>query len=371
MTAPTAPYGATAGRFYGHSIEHVARLYALDLAGDELGELPLTSASITFDEGWTPYCQVQAVTPVPELTATLDELDPRTGTRLRIDAGYAYPGGSVDVHPLANVDLRRRIVNRPANDVNLTAQGDEVLALDNRSLGAPLALISTLTLVEAITQLITVATDSRPFDFEITTADAQLLGATINVLPTHNLMQLITQLANRGNLWVYVDELRVWHIADRAELGAVTTLNATTGYADSTITSADSETSSDDEWGNAVLVTFDDGTTVWAEVTSGPYATDVAPRRVVEVDGGPPPAAAIARSVFASSVLTRVSSRGRSITFESPSAYWLRPGQTITVELPTGGQQRVIVARVTFTTQDGRMTVTTRQPDDYTITTGE
>ena len=58
--------------------------------------------------------------------------------------------------------------------------------------------------------------------------------------------------------------------------------------------------------------------------------------------------------------------RSRSLTIQAPSAWWLRPGHTITVHLPDSDPERHLVAAVEHTT-GGVMTVTTRTPDPSPI----
>ncbi|ARU53514.1 hypothetical protein CBR64_20880 [Cellulosimicrobium cellulans] len=77
-------------------------------------------------------------------------------------------------------------------------------------------------------------------------------------------------------------------------------------------------------------------------------------------------------SAVAAARVRRTISRGRQMSVEAAAAaYWLRPGHTITVQLPTGPQERHLVSSVTFDLPSGTMHVRTRVPVDVTITTGE
>jgi hypothetical protein len=356
-----APYSDQAATAYTQSIEHVGELVAVvDL--DVEVELDVASCVITMDETWSPLVQLSAVLNAPNGPAALAELDPRVGVRLVARAGYRYPGGSVDVHTLADVELRTRIVTRPANDVQLRGDGDEVVLQDNTPLVAAPTLTAPTLLVVAIADLIDQAHDGLVIPTIVTTSTySEPLGADVPVPAGTDLASLVQQLADRANLWVYCDELRVWHIADRPTLGS-SVLNGTTGQPDSTLTRVEQNLTAELPFANAVLLTFDDDTTAYAQLDSGPFAVGIAPRRVQRLAGGPPPASADGKLAQAVAVLTRASSRGEGWTFEAPAAYWLRPGQSVTVQLGSGEQLRQLVARVSYSLHDGRMTVTTRTP---------
>jgi hypothetical protein len=365
----TAPYSAQAAAAYGQSIEHAMRAQLTSASGVVLvDELDVTSCTVTLDEGWSPLAQVQLVIAAPKSADYLDQLDGRKGVRLLVDAGYVYPGGSTELHRLADVRLRERVVTRPVDDGQLVGVGDELRLQEDTYLTAQGSIAATTTVPTAITQLVTSLVPGATV--VVDTLYAEPIGYELTRPAGVDVWRLVEQLANAANLWVYVDELRRWRIADRATLVAKSSLIATTGYADSTLTRTEAGLSASDDWANAVLVTFDDGTTAYAQVVSGPLAVSEVPRKVLRVDGGKVPAGG-PRQAIADSLCERAVSRGNSLTIEAPAAYWIRPGQTISVQLPTGPPRRELVARVAYALHNGRMTITTRQPDGSTITTGE
>jgi hypothetical protein len=103
-------------------------------------------------------------------------------------------------------------------------------------------------------------------------------------------------------------------------------------------------------------------------VSGGPYRiTGPSGRRILEVERTGATTQAEANAV-ARSILNRALARGDSLTVQAVAAYWLRPGHTVDVQLPTG-VVRHLVARVSFDLLAGMMTVETRQPlalDDAT-----
>jgi hypothetical protein len=130
-------------------------------------------------------------------------------------------------------------------------------------------------------------------------------------------------------------------------------------------------------FGNTVLVKYswydgDQRTAFgYAEVTSGPLAVSAVGRKVIEREYERKGTAAQAKA-SAAALVRRAITRGRSMSLEFEHApFWLRPGQTITVQLPTGPQERHLVSRVDFDIPSGRGHVRTRQPENVSIETGE
>ena len=67
------------------------------------------------------------------------------------------------------------------------------------------------------------------------------------------------------------------------------------------------------------------------------------------------------------SLLKRRASRGRQTSVRAVAVPWLRPGHTLLLQLPSGVSENVLVSSVTFD-ESGAMDVTTRTPDQSTIT---
>lgn len=364
----TAPWDEQAPDALREPLTHLATLAVVTPDGTELPLDPHRSGgTVTFDEAWSPHVEARVTVVVPTDQGTLDALDPRAGARLVVRAGYRYPSGREDVHELADLCLRSRPVRRPASTADLTAHSDEVRLQDTTPLGDTRTLAGTMAVRAALGDLITWALPGTTVALEATSTET--LGDPLTVTTGADLWGTLADLADRINAWVYVDGQRTWRVVDRPALAGVSAYQLEVGPA-GTLTDTTSDLSMG-EWGNAVLVEYPDGTSVWAKATTGDLAVGTAPTKVVKVtrsaDGGSP----AARKAVAQAVLRRALSRGRGFTLTAPAAYWLRPGHTITAALPTGPQERHLVARVAFDLATGAMTVTTRVPDDgATILTG-
>jgi hypothetical protein len=70
----------------------------------------------------------------------------------------------------------------------------------------------------------------------------------------------------------------------------------------------------------------------------------------------------------ARNLLKRQISRGRAMSLMTPSPYWLRPGDTVTAQLPTGPQERHLVASTAFRFPSGECSIRTRLPANVEIT---
>lgn len=333
-------------------------------------QVDVESASLTFDESQSPHVTFEATCRTPETQSVLDALDPRTFPRVRVSLGYRYPGGQLDLPELVNLSLSSRTVTRPDNQMRVYAESDEVIVGETGrttdwNFGAtfnPAAVVRDL--LQAGSPGSTVLLEaSRPS----VTEDEALI-----VRGGDDLMAAAAEIADRGaDLWVYDDGTRTFHIAERPRLGSVAA--ALQVGANGTIIRSET-TMARDQWANAVLVrhtwTTSSGTeairTGYAQTTSGPYAVATVGRKMLVIDRRRPASAASAKAA-AASVLKRVLSRGRSFDLDAHAAYWLRPGHTVTVQLPAGEQERHLVSRVRFDIPTGRMSVATRLPQDAVI----
>jgi len=354
----TAPWDERAIAAMRESLFHTAEATSGALV------LDVESGQVTFDEGWSPYIQGSLTCRVPD-AATLNTLDPRTGTDVDISAGYVYPGGIRDVHTLAQGGLRVRQVARPGNTMTLDIHGDELRLQDTAPLGDSRSFTGGNLNLYVIANLIVWMLPSAVVS--VTATSTMALTEPLAVGTGANVWSIITDLADGANARVFVDEFGVWQIQDRPTIAGVSAHVLEVGVV-GTIESSDS-TLSTDEWANAVVLTYSNDVSVWAKVTTGPFAVGTVPTKVLKITRDTLPA--VYSQAAARAILQRAVSRGRGYSLRAISAYWLRPGMTVTVQLATGSQERHLVSRVSFDLSDGTMTVRTRVPDDVTITTGE
>jgi hypothetical protein len=371
--ALTDPYLPDVDDRIRQSVEYVYSATAYPVTGDPI-PLDVEDLSITFDESWSPHIQAAITAKVPEDQATLDRLDPRKNCRVKVSLGYVYDGRVSDVHVVADLHLRTREVLRPANQLRLTASSDEARAQDAKRRSA-----DALPPKIGINEIVAYAAGKAvyPDTAEIVSDFAPGYGVNsftelaLDVGETFD--SLITDAAGRAGVWVYSDGSRRWHITTRAAVAGVSAHKLFTGP-DGTIFDSDTALQREDffnsvtliyKWTDAAKVDF----TIYGEAYvpgSGAYGvTATGWNTYVEERQGPITQAQA--NAAAQTVLKYKVTRGRGIRITSAAAFWLRPGMTVTIQLPLGEQERQIIRAVTFNPSSGSMTITTRQPESVSI----
>lgn len=321
--------------------------------------LDVEDLSIGWDETRAPRCT--ATVTIPATEAVLVDLNPLAGVRLQVDAGYIAADGTRDVHTVADLGLRSRTVNRPDGRVTLTASSDEALAID----GAPTYQWTASgfgSTAAAITHLLDVALGPHV----PTVLTSGTLGPPVaQVGPTDDLFDTVKDLADRIGADVYDDGTRTWRLQPRPVVAGTPDAVLTVGPA-GTITDAASVLARDD-WYDHVLLVYkwraDDTDHVllgqaYSTLTGG--AKRYTETRTVATTQADATAAAVA-------LVRRLVSRSRQLRVTAIAAWWLRPGMTVDVQLPTGDLERHLVSAVDFDATRALMTVTTRLPPNVTI----
>lgn len=381
MTTLTAPYLARAEDELGQSLQHVHIVEAVTALGTVT--LECKSLDLTYDEGWAPYAQASIEVKAPDDQALLDALDPRRGVRILISAGYVYGDRVRDVHLVADLGLRTRTVARPGDTMTLNAASDEALLQDagnvgNEALGREHPTLWDVT--EAVRAMVPLALGA-PTWIESSIAPAQVLTQP---LWWSSWWSMITAWVDEVEAWFYHDGLGGWVLRPRPTRASQARHALRTG-AGGTITESQADLSREgDDWANAVstLYRWSDAAGIAYSMIGNAWISD-GPLAAYKPDGTPrpglrrlvyefsTPANQAAANAAARALLTRRASGGRRVSATAIAAYWLRPGDTVTVQLPTGSQERHLVSRVKFFMPSGSMTITTRLPDDSTITSGE
>jgi hypothetical protein len=302
---------------------------------------------------------------VPDDVAQLGRIDPRIGTRVVISAGYSRPDGTADVHQLGDLGLRRRPVARPDNRMTLTCYSDEALVADaGASVTGTLVEVNTLN---GIATLIRQVLPAAAIDYTaLTNAGPAVNQSTVDI----DRMDVISDLADQIAAQVYDDGSRQWVVRDVPQLGAVIALEVAHG-AGGTLVESDADLSRDDGYANWVVLRYiwTDGSNVRQRIigsrriTSGPYAANAGNIRILLIDRDTPTTQAKADAA-AAALVARTVTRGRALTIRTPSAYWLRPGDTLRAQLVTGDPETCLAARVEFDLASGLMAVSTRLPDN-------
>lgn len=376
MSALSAPFDESWSGLLGGALTITSRVTATGV-----GELEVVSGTVTYDEDRTPHVEASIQCRVPDEQDALDALDPRAGCRLVVTVGYRVPGNSEE-HVLCNLILTSRDVERPGSVMNLTAVSDEQYVLDTQPINASRtftdssdggAAIRTLLLWDAA------AWGPTPPSVDVRASGGFVpSGDNLVIDREDNLWNSIQDIADRIGAWVYHDGLGpdgAFHVVPQPVKAGPATAMLRVGPG-GTITDSQAQLGRE-RFGNTVLVKYswNDGEQRsafgYAEVTSGPHAVAAVGRKVLTVEYPRKGTAAQARAA-AASMVTRAVTRGRELSIDFEHApFWLRPGQTITVQLPTGPQERHLVARMTFDIPSGRGHVRTRQPENVSIETGE
>lgn len=357
--------------------EHLIHVWTVEAITDAEGTFPLSvvSAVLTFDEAWSPHVQLEADCVVPEDQDQLDALDPRAGAQIRVTAGYVYPDGTQDDGEPVTLHLHSRIVRRPDNTLSIRAFSGEMALQEDAYTGDTFPTLAGAA--ETLEDLITAVHPGATITSTIPALYRPdlLTGLEESKVGT-SWWDLAADVQDRADVWVRDTGEGYWLITARPTVAGMSALALSVGTG-GTITSSETELGRE-EWANAVLVrhtwTEDTGTetiehlvTGYAAVTGAPLGVDVVGRKVLVVDRETPaPHDAVAAA--AAALVSRTVSRGRRAQLEAHAAYWLRPGHTVTVQLPTGPQERHLVAAVAFSFPAGGMGVRTRVPENVTIT---
>lgn len=336
-------------------------------------ELDVLDHSVDWAEFRTPRVQARLDVTLPDNQDVLDQLDPRRLVRVKLFAGYVLPSGALDEQQVANLGLRRRTVTRDGESgdarMSLDLASDEALILD-ASGPNPSAADGTYTQPSLATAVLTVFTqllDGTPAAGPGFVNEAPNTG-TVTIASAPHPWDALSDVAEQYDQQIYDNGDRVFRIAAREPVvseSALTLVGGPNGTVLSSSTGADR-----DNWANWVTLTYEwtdaagasQSTGNYARVLPGsPFAPEQAGYKILTEVRDMPSTEAAAGKV-AASILRRMLARARTYTIDAVPAWWLRPGHTVTVQLPLGDQERHLVAAVGFS--PGRMTIQTRLPDN-------
>lgn len=347
------------------------RLVAEVPAGDL--ELDVLDYSVDWDETRSPRVQGSFDVPVPESQSQLDLLDPRTCVPVRVLVAYRLLSGEWDEQQVAKLWLRNRRVRRDDGAAVLTLDVASVESMWIDAAGPnPSSTDGTFTqpsLTEAVESLTADLFAGTPLAG--VAVEGPTFGGPITVPLAPHPWDALADVADQLDATIYDNGDETIRVAlRRTEVAADAVLALSVGT-NGTILDSDSRVSRDD-WANWVSVwyTWSDAAGVqqvaggYANVVSGPFAVADAGYKILTVEKSMKGDAATATRQ-ARSTLRRLLARSRSYTVTAVPAWWVRPEQTITLQLPLGSQERHLVSRVGF--RPGAMTIETRLPDSASV----
>lgn len=365
------PYSPSAEALVRETHTQIVRARATHADWAEPLELDVERCRFGWDQRRVPRVEASLTCRVPEDQLTLNSLDPRTGVRIEIDAGYRYPGGREDVHTLVDLALHERRVERPTNTMQLTAMSDEVYVTETVATSAlsPNQPDIAATVRWLVNNALTTDPAAWTDTFPVVAPDEP-----ITLAAGDDYWNVIQDLAERVGGAVYDDGLRRWRTEVVPTVASQSAATLKVG-ANGTVITSDTGLSRIG-WCNSVLLEYvwTNGsgveTTVFGRATAsgGPYAPPQTQTRLYYERREVPIRQAQADQA-AAAILRRRLNAGRNFTVSAVAYYWLRPGHTVTLQLPTGGQERLIVVAVDFDPIAGRMDLDLRLPDTVTNVT--
>ena len=383
----TAPFPAAVAELVQGSHEHyVTAEYSLD-NGTSWTELDVVDGQLSWQERRSPRVVADVMVPVPE-AAVLAALDPRAWVLARFTATYVLPNGSKASAVVAKLHLRTRSTSRPDGLVRLTFSSIEAALIDGLdipdlvTIGAgspatpePISVDPTATLKSRLEGVL-FGPAAVGFQAIVTARGKDNVDAPAYASNGWGWLQ---DIADAAGLEMFDPGDGLMRVADLPVIAADTAGQFAAG-ANSVILTSDSDVTRED-FANQYLVdySYEAGTTPntytahvygTAKVAAGPFSWAAAGRKVAYEarDGKVSQAFANAQ---AGQLLALAVSRSRGLTLTAVPHWWIRPGQTITVQLPAADEDRHLVSEVTFDLTRKEMRIVTRRPDSSTITIGE
>lgn len=367
------PYSPRVQTDLVNSVEHKHAVWAYDANITPYApvELELVTATINYDENRAPLVVLNGSMKIPD-QALLDFLDPRRDVRIFVMAGYVYADGRTDFQKIVELRLLERVVRRPVGDMVIVAVSDEQRIMDYRFTTTQTwgpNDVATDVIYSLLSQIVG---HNYPIQIEPSGRTFVAAGKTETLPPGGDVWAQIQSIGDRIGYRIYHNGLDTY-VAERDRVNAgAATAQFRVGQRGTVIGSEAALDRTD--FANLVVVTFTGGDLPvhgWAEVKAGPYGSTAIGRVALAVDVDAVGTSAQAEYA-AAAMLGRAITRGRKMSLEVANAtYWVRPMDTITVQLATGPQERHFVSSIEFDIPTGTMNVQTRQPENVVITTGE
>lgn len=305
-----------------------------------------SNCSLTFDENWAPYAQFQGNFRMPDKT-TAGFLDPRLDPLIEIIGGYEMEAGDKQAYPLARLHLRSVVWNAPAMNLDITAASSETDLQDFVWYLQTPAPVPTGTVKDALDWCLDTAGNKEPLEYTETGPTVTLPDQ--GVQQGQNIWDLARDFAAGGQMWFYHDGLGTWHMTPRPVPESTPKTILQTGRQGTVISYQIGQ--SREDYADGVIVTHEWGSQqkiVGKASVSSPTRWTVVPRRTAATQDQ--------ADKEAETLLSRFQDLRRSFEITAKSAYWLRPGDYVTLRIP-GVNTACRVSRVQYSFPSGRMQV--------------
>lgn len=355
----TAPWPAdvaslpSSGFRHSHSVALV-----VDASGGSFPLAPVTSR-VTFDGARSPRVDGTFVVAWPS-AAVRGLLDPRNALTVLVRAGYLV-GSRTNVYDLVRLSVTAVAMDYVAQTVTLSAQSDECVPIGYPAETAYAWTTSTGPL-QSIKTLVADAFPGETLLWDTTDVEAGVTFEQAQRLEVgEDRWATVVDFAELlgGKCWH--DGLRTWYVTrQRSTPGRQVQAKLRAG-ANGNI-SALVVTDSMTRWANRVAAVYEykSATSAATITTEGAIASTGQGRPRMTVMGRkrkPDNAGRVARHA-----LKRALRRGHTVRTSGTAFLWVRPQDTVTVDMPGGHQERVLVESVTFQLDKGTMELSGQAP---------
>ncbi|MDJ0336441.1 hypothetical protein QMG83_14535 [Salinibacterium sp. G-O1] len=309
--------------------------------------LTIKRATITLDEGWTPYVQANLVCSVPADYATID---PTAGHRISITVTHTDEAGALITEKVWDLVLRTRKVDRVNAEMTVTAESDECLLQDYGQRGTTVITFTTGTVQAFVSARTADAIPTRT----ITTAGSHTLAVPYPWAPGTTVWEIIEGPIKTAGLRLWSEGGQAFRL-DVAPVSVAGTISLSDTE---NVKLADDDISRDGSNGsgfaNCVVIEYK-----WTDTSVTPNVQRVdydsaggttTPRKtlVVRYTDTKPPA-----SGGAAALLARALTRGRNISVTAISDYTAAPGKTVNITLAGDAPITKVIKAVSWSWSDG------------------
>lgn len=318
--------------------------------------LDVKSATITLDEASSPYVSATLTCAAPA-GDLLETIDPRKGQRVVLvlnDRADLFDPTVPAISRRLDLSLHSREHGVNAGELVLQLYSDEETLLDRVLLLRNVKAWGATTAIGLVQKVLA----SLGFALAPTSAIDYTIADGADVQsPGQSYWDFLDGTLQGGNLRLWCDELRVWHIADK---GAIAAGLCSLDYR-GTVTGLNDAIGLDENYFDALVVMYSYLDRSGNAQTSYDYAGDASAKRGTRVQFTSPPAVDGA----ARRLLRRVQGRGRVLSHEAVARYDVTPTQSFIATLPDGSPvQTGLVSAVTWDIPSDRMTVRSRELSD-------